>query len=68
MSRVYAQGEALAQISGKFESPQRIKDEAFINDYDSVYAHLLRDQNRHKEVWKVVKGGRFTGYAYTLED
>ncbi len=38
-----SQIQALTKISQKIEPPQRVKDEAFIKDYDSVYAYSIRD-------------------------
>jgi len=38
-----AQIEALTRIKDKFDAPQRVKDEAYIKDYESVYAYSIRD-------------------------
>ena len=38
-----SQIQALTKIEKKFNPPQRVKDEAFIKDYDSVYAYSIRD-------------------------
>jgi len=38
-----SQIQALTKISQKIEPPQRVKEEAFIKDYDSVYAYSIRD-------------------------
>ncbi len=38
-----SQIEALTRIKEKFAPPQRVKDNAYIKDYDSVYAYSIRD-------------------------
>ncbi len=35
--------DALTKIRQKFEPPARVKEQAFIKDYDSVYAYSIRD-------------------------
>jgi len=35
--------EALTRIAETFDPPQRVKDEAYIKDYESVYAYSIRD-------------------------
>ena len=43
MSGFEEQIQALTKISDKHEPPERVKQEAFIKDYDSVYAYSIRD-------------------------
>jgi len=35
--------EALTKINQKYDPPKRVKDQAYIKDYDSVYAYSIRD-------------------------
>ncbi|MEZ0328985.1 MAG: acetate--CoA ligase [Dissulfuribacterales bacterium] len=38
-----SQIEALTRIKERFAPPQRVRDNAYIKDYDSVYAYSIRD-------------------------
>lgn len=38
-----SQIDALTKIKDKIDAPQRVKENAFIKDYDSVYAYSIRD-------------------------
>lgn len=53
--------EALTRIAETFDPPQRVKDEAYIKDYESVYAYSIRDPERYADVWGTVSGCYLTG-------